>query len=129
MTATMEELNQSGRKAAGRFQHYRPVALTVCAGMFLSVTLFMMVGGKENERLDAEFERRASLPAAGLQRELDNHLYMLRSIGQFFIASVEVDRDEFRIFTQNRRSVCRFGQLQDQRPGSPGSNGPCGPTD
>ena len=118
----MEELNQSGRKAAGRFQHYRPVALTLCAGVFLSVTLFMMVGGKENERLDAEFERRASLPAAVLQRELEDHLLILRSIGQFFIASVEVDRDEFRIFTKEDLSRLRGIQAFEWLPRVPQAN-------
>src|SRR5260370_39801063 len=117
----MEELNQSGRKAAGRFQHYRPVALTICAGVFLSVTLFMMVGGKENERLDAEFERRGSLPAAVLQRGLEGHLLILRSIGQFFIASAAVDPGEFRIFTKEDLSPLHGLEAFEWLPRVPGA--------
>ena len=107
----MEETPPHHPPAAESWTHrHLPLALALAAGVGLSAALFSLVREKERERLQAEFERRAAIPAAELQREIDDHLYPLRSIGYFFFSSVEVDRGEFRNFT--REDLARLPGLR-----------------
>ena len=94
----MDTPTQSTTNAARR--RWLPTALALGGGICLSVVFFVLVRGKESERMEAEFTRRAGIPAAALQRDIDDHLSILRSLGYFFISSVEVDRGEFRTFTK-----------------------------
>ncbi len=81
-------------------RRWRPTALALAGGLGLSLVLFVLVRDKESERMEADFTHRAGIPAAALQRDIDDHLYILRSLGYFFFSSVEVDRGEFRSFTK-----------------------------
>ena len=83
-----------------------PIGLLVLAGAILSLTLFFLVRNSDQRRLHAEFERHADVPATAVQRQLDDHISLLRSIEAFFFSSRSVDRKEFGGFT--RESLTRL---------------------
>jgi PAS domain S-box-containing protein len=77
------------------------LTLTALAGVALSVALFLFVRHTGRERLQPEFARRADVPATALQRDIDDHVYLLRSIRGFFYSSRDVDRREFAGFVSD----------------------------
>ena len=83
-----------------RWSKRLPVALLVVAGALFTLALFFFVRNADQRRLQAEFDRRAAVPATALQREIDDHIFLLRSIGAFFFSSRSVDRKEFGGFTK-----------------------------
>jgi signal transduction histidine kinase/ActR/RegA family two-component response regulator len=82
-------------------KRHLPVALTFGAGILLSVCLFLVVQRWERDRMQAEFERLASLRVTALQRAIDGYLEVLQSIKAFYAASHHIDRKAFRLYTQN----------------------------
>ena len=95
------EPEQPGPPASGRAWRPLPLLITLCAGTILSFTLFIVVRGQEADRLQSEFMQQAGACGSALQRDVDEHLYILRSLGYFFASSIDVDRGEFRSFTRD----------------------------
>ena len=77
------------------------MVVTALTGVGVSLGVFALVRYAEQGRLLAEFERRADVPATALQRDIDDHVHLLRSIDAFFFSSQEVDRREFGGFTKD----------------------------
>src|SRR5688572_13296230 len=77
-----------------------PLTLTVFAGVALSMALFFLVRSAGRERIQPEFERRADVSATALQRDIDDHINLLRSISAFYYSSQDVDRREFAGFVR-----------------------------
>jgi PAS domain S-box-containing protein len=77
------------------------MVVTALTGVAVSVGAFALVRHAEQGRFLAEFERRADVPATALQRDIDDHVYLLRSINAFFLSSQDVDRKEFWGFTKD----------------------------
>ena len=65
----MDTTTQRLLKPAGR--RWLPAALTLAVGAGLSVLFFVLVRDKEEERMKAEFTRRAGIPAAKSASELN----------------------------------------------------------
>ena len=86
---------------SGQPSYYLPILLTAAAGILLSIMLFLLVRRGEHRSLQAEFDRRAEVPHTALQRELDDYLNFLQSVGAFYYSSKDVDRREFAGFTQD----------------------------
>ena len=55
-------------------RRYRSVAITGCVGVILSVVMFVMLRGREQVRLQTDFERRAGNLAVTLQRGTESSL-------------------------------------------------------
>src|SRR5213594_2173567 len=83
------------------WRHGLPLAFILIAGISVSLMLFFIVRQAEARRDQADFERRASIPVTAIQNAIDEHLALLRSIAAFYFSSHEVDRNEFRAFTED----------------------------
>src|SRR6185503_718919 len=83
------------------WRHRLPLALLVVSGASLSFILFFIVREAEGKRNQADFERRATIPVTAMQDAVDEHMGLLRSIAAFYFSSEEVDRHEFRAFTED----------------------------
>lgn len=100
----MAKQNTAGALLAGRglVKRRRTVMVVVgVIGVAVSLGAFGLVRHVEQGRLQAEFERRADVPATALQRDIDDYIYLLRSIDAFFFSSQDVDRREFWGFTRD----------------------------
>jgi PAS domain S-box-containing protein len=100
----MNEHHQSGggrdRPASGSpWRHRLPLAFIVLSGVSLSIILFLIVREAEAKRDQADFQRRATIPIAAIEDEIDEHMALLGSIAAFYFSSHQVDRNEFRAFT------------------------------
>lgn len=94
------EPSQARAANLSRWSKRLPVALLVVAGGLFTLALFFFVRNSDQRRLQAEFDRRADVPATALQQEIDDPIFLLRSIGAFFFSSRSVDRKEFGGFTK-----------------------------
>src|SRR5687767_10901847 len=83
------------------WRHRLPLALIIVSGASLSFILFFIVREAEGKRNQADFERRATIPATAMQDAVDEHMGLLRSIAAFYFSSEDVDRHEFRAFTED----------------------------
>jgi PAS domain S-box-containing protein len=73
-----------------------PVAVT-----FVLTTVVVAYGTQwERERLRLYFDQHATALASALERALNGYMGVLRSLESFHVASVHIDRDEFRAFTK-----------------------------
>jgi PAS domain S-box-containing protein len=77
-----------------------PLVLVAVGGLAFSLGLFAFIRQADQRRLQAEFDRRADVPATALQGDLDDYIRLLRSIKAFYLSSRSVDRREFGGFTQ-----------------------------
>ncbi|HXI51353.1 MAG TPA: ATP-binding protein [Candidatus Saccharimonadales bacterium] len=84
----------------------RLLVIIAIVGALVSIACFLFVRHAEERRWQAEFERRAGVLATALQRDVEDQLHLLRSIGAFYFSSQEVDRQEFNGFTREA-----FGRL------------------
>ncbi len=82
------------------WSRYLPAGLTLGLGVGLTLLAFALVWRWENQRRDYEFNRYADGVANSLQQRFNDDLDVIPSIGDFFIASDEVDRSAFRQFVQ-----------------------------
>lgn len=83
------------------FSGRKLIVLTVLvAGTVLSVSLFMLVRKWEGKRLEAEFIIRAKDRVEAIKNGIDNYLSEIYSVGDFYAASVSIERDEFAEFTK-----------------------------
>ncbi|MEN6438476.1 MAG: CHASE domain-containing protein [Syntrophobacter sp.] len=73
--------------------------LLVMFGLFAFLLIFL--GGKEQERIRSDFERRAELVGNQTEMVLREQLQALYSVDDFFAASEQVGRTEFRVFLQH----------------------------
>ncbi|MFH1691662.1 MAG: CHASE domain-containing protein [Candidatus Omnitrophota bacterium] len=80
---------------------YKVSFLIFLVGLFLSLFLFFLVNGWEKKRLELEFNLRVSERVRMIQEVVLDHLSVLYSIGDFYAASKDIRRDEFRLFTQS----------------------------
>ncbi|MBE7465948.1 MAG: CHASE domain-containing protein [Planctomycetes bacterium] len=77
------------------------VALPMLLAFALSIILFAFISRSDQIRIQSEFEQRVKVYEVALQRALDAYRDALRSTQSLYASSVEVDREEFRSFTQN----------------------------
>lgn len=83
-----------------------PVVVT-----FILTTVVVAYGTQwERERLRLYFDQHATALASALERSLNGYMGVLRSLESFHVASVHIDRDEFRAFT--RQYLLDFPSLQ-----------------
>ena len=83
------------------WRHRLALALLVISGASLSFILFFIVREAEGKRNQADFERGATIPVTAMQDAVDEHMGLLRSIAAFYFSSEDVDRNEFRAFTED----------------------------
>ena len=74
------------------------LVLMLCCGVVLSVVAFLVVQNWERSRVQNEFERRAGIRSASLQRSINAYLEVLHSIVPLYTSSREINRQEFRLF-------------------------------
>jgi len=75
-----------------------PAALVMCAGVALSLALFLVARAWEQDRVRAEFARAAASRVHALKDHLDINLHELKSLGALYAASPTVNRSQFREF-------------------------------
>ena len=80
-------------------RRYFPLVLAIILGTALSCGLYALAGRADQHRVEREFTQVAFLHAGPVRQGIDSHFELLASIGHFYAASKEVDRDEFRQFT------------------------------
>ncbi len=80
---------------------YVPVAAALVLGLALSLVAFRVVGGWEDSRAQAEFDRRVHVLATALQSGLDDSAGILYAMGAFYAASREVERLEFAAYAEH----------------------------
>ncbi len=77
------------------------VALPLCLLLFLTVSLYVFVSHKEQQRIENEFRLKAGMIASQIRQEWNAHLDALYSEAGFFTAYKQVDRDQFRVFARS----------------------------
>ncbi len=77
------------------------VALPLCLILLLTVSLYVGVSYKEQQRIENEFKLKAGLISSQIKEDWNAHLDTLYSEAAFFTAYRQVDRDQFRIFAQS----------------------------
>lgn len=75
-------------------------AAILCAGISLSLILSLTVKRWEQRNLEAEFERLADDRCDIIYEQLHGEIDLLYSVIDLFVASEEVEREEFRVFTE-----------------------------
>ncbi|KOR35948.1 MULTISPECIES: adenylate/guanylate cyclase domain-containing protein [Planktothricoides] len=85
-----------------KFHWYRylPVWIILCFGVTMSAIAFILVWNWENRRRDYELSRRTEAIASTLQQDLDSDLEAIRTIGDFFSASSNIDASFFQRLVQ-----------------------------
>lgn len=109
MTAASKEPNAEA-KASFSYRRYVPAGLTLCVGVALSIVAFGWVWNREQERTQSILEARVEHLAANLQRNIDSDLQVLQAISNFYAASKEVDRQEFKTFV--KQSLSDYQSIQ-----------------
>ena len=89
-----------GRPLSPAWRRRLPLAFILLSGASISFILFFIVREAETKRLHADFERRSMIPVGAIQSGIDEYVALLQSIASFYFSSHEVERDEFRAFTQ-----------------------------
>ena len=79
---------------------YSPVILTVFLGTLLSIWAFGIVRNWDRQKLRFEFERAAVNRLSAIKRDLESGAHSVESLGAFYAASWEVERKEFKGFSQ-----------------------------
>src|SRR5207245_67658 len=74
------------------------VSLPVCLTFALAVLCFVYTSAWEQNRIEAEFERRTDKVFQELEDNFDNYIDALHSIESFFGSSVNVGRQEVKSF-------------------------------
>jgi signal transduction histidine kinase len=77
------------------------VGLTLAVGTAFSVLLALMFWGRERDRAEPEFARRADEVAQSLENQLRTDIDVLQSIRGLYMASAYVSRDEFASFVEH----------------------------
>ena len=85
---------------ASSLRRYIPAALTLGAGVVLSIVLFSLIREREQALTQAVFEREASIRVAAIQSGIDRSLEVVESIGGLYAASDKIERRDFRAFVQ-----------------------------
>ncbi len=99
-SATPAYREPDGRPLPPTWRRRLPLAFILLSGASLSLILFFIVREAETKRLHADFERRSMIPVGAIQSGIDEYVALLQSIASFYFSSHEVERDEFRAFTQ-----------------------------
>jgi CHASE1-domain containing sensor protein len=81
-------------------RRYIPVVCFFVSGFILSLIISIASYNWENESNRLQFESHARLVADALTVRLENNLGALQFLGDFFYNSDEVNRNEFRQFTE-----------------------------
>jgi PAS domain S-box-containing protein len=84
-----------------RKRRYAPVWLIFCAGSFLSVVSFLIVGNWEKANQKIHFQNQADRLATTLQQSINSNLELLKATGRFYGASERVERQEFKFFIKD----------------------------
>ena len=74
-------------------------ACTLGAGLVITGVLFAAVGALEYGKMQLDFEQRANLRTAAIQRGLNEAVQVLKVTNQLFVAAAPVSRQQFRDFT------------------------------
>ena len=74
------------------------VGLPLAAAFVLVAVLFAKFSAAEKGAIKSAFDQRAITLANALQKDLDNYLEVLYSIGSLYTGTAEVDRQGFRAF-------------------------------
>jgi signal transduction histidine kinase len=82
------------------WQRYWPVLLVLCAGIVLTIAVYLILLEVEQRQIGFEFERVAAGYVAEIQEEIDSRFLILSAIRGLYRASESVDREEFRKFVE-----------------------------
>ena len=83
--------SQAYAVVASSLRRYIPAALTLGAGVVLSIVLFSLIREREQALTQAVFEREASIRVAAIQSGIDRSLEVVESIGGLYAASDKID--------------------------------------
>ncbi|MCS7034170.1 MAG: CHASE domain-containing protein, partial [Phycisphaerae bacterium] len=90
-------MNRSSRTFLRR---HLPVVLTLCAGVGLSLALFVQARQAELRNLQLAFDSRGNAIENAVSSLVAAYLEAIHSIAGFYAASHQIDRHEFAAFTQ-----------------------------
>ncbi len=90
----------SGKIEMARGLTYWPVIVVLCLGLLFSFFLYSIVVQREETANQAGFVNYANIIAASFQRELDQDVGVLESIGGLHASSEDVERHEFKHFVE-----------------------------
>jgi len=86
--------------APSLLRKFSPVLLTVLLGTLLSMWAFGIVRNWEKQKFRFDFERAAVNRLSAIRRDLESGAHIVESLGAFYAASWEVERKEFKEFSQ-----------------------------
>ncbi|MDH4283788.1 MAG: ATP-binding protein [Gallionellaceae bacterium] len=106
MTATLAhteklEPGKSGQKHSAAARKYIIELLIVLTGLALSLAMFRYVDRVENEHVQKEFEQLAATAAQVAILETDQAVTRVRVLHGLFLASTQVEKEEFLQFAQS----------------------------
>jgi PAS domain S-box-containing protein len=98
---TMASISGSHLPEAGRSPfRYLPALFVLLTGLTVTLILFFVVRDQETERFRTSFEQASDERIAAIETGIRDRLDALEYLAGFYAASHEVDRKEFKSFTQ-----------------------------
>ena len=88
----------------------KQVSVPLCTAVITVVSFLIYANDREDQRIKAEFERRADNLTRVLQDKIDESLETLHSLSGFYAASERVTREEFEIYATGLMD--RFSGIQ-----------------
>ena len=78
----------------------RPALVTLALGLLVTAILFVAIRTQEQQRMRADFERRAETRIAALQEGLQDAVEVLTTVNRAFVTMQPVGRAQFAAFTR-----------------------------
>jgi PAS domain S-box-containing protein len=80
------------------FSHSRQISLALCLAFALVVIFFIYTNAWEQDRIKLEIKRRTDQLAQQLQRNFEDYIDVLHSVGNLYASSVPINRQQFKTF-------------------------------
>lgn len=77
-----------------------PIMSVVLIGIAISFLLFWKVSNDEKTLEAADFEREAETISAAIVERVENHIDVLKALNGLYVASIQVEREEFHDFVE-----------------------------
>lgn len=95
------------------------VAFTLVITFILSVGGYVYATGREQQSIESEFRNKSEIMAFTMQRDIDIHVEIIRSVARFYLGSHSVSRDAFRAFVEEQLSSHKGIQVLSWAPRVP----------
>ncbi len=108
----MDDEGQDGPRAGLGGRRHLPVILVLCAGILLSLAVFLLLRAQDRSLLEAQFNVHAAQHAALLQKNIDLNLGIIRAAGALHATPEPVGHRAFATYINEIRTGHGAGEVQ-----------------